>query len=258
MWEVFVLADSGREWRLVGDPRARVAIKAGGMSGMVAKAAETLVSVTGRPGARPVASRVDSLAPSWDLVFFDRDGRGLGEDVAEWFEAWREGVTVQVESSVGRLSTRGRMPPDADEALEFNPYASRVRWQKLEMSWPWVADRPVWEAPQAGSGTVEILNYGDVSLSPTLTWEGSGQSVTVRGVTIPLPSVPGGALMVLDHADNCVVTDGAGVKLEGPSAWSRTRALDLSVVVPPGRSETILATEGVHVSWSVGVKSPWR
>lgn len=258
MWSVFVLADSGREWQVVGDPRSRVAIEAGGMSGMVARSAETLVSVSGRPGSRPVASRVDSLAPSWEMVFMDRDGRGLGEDVAEWLEAWREGVTVMLESSVGMLSTRGRVPPDGDHAFEHNPHSPRLRRGSLKMSWPWMAERPVWESPRSGSGTVEILNYGDVALSPALSWEGSGQSVTVRGVTIPLPSVPGGALMVLDHADNCVVTDGAGVKLEGPSAWSRTRALDLSVVVPPGRSETILATEGVHVSWSVGVKSPWR
>lgn len=258
MWEVSVLSDLGREWRLVNDPDARVAIKAGGMSGMVATSSETAMSVVGRPGARPVTSRVESLAPSWDLVFVDRDGSGLGEDLSEWFKAWRSGVTVSVASSMGKLSTRGRMPPDADEVFEINPYALQARWRSLEMPWPWVADRPVWEVARSGTGEVRVVNYGDVPAIPSVSWEGSGRSITVRGVTIPLPSVPGGAVMVLDHADNCVVTDRVGTRLMVPSAWSRTRALDLSVVVQPGSEETITVSDGVTLSWTVGVKSPWR
>lgn len=260
MWEVSVFSDSGREWRLIDDPLARVAIKAGGMSGMVATSAETRVSVTGRPGSRPVASRVESLAPSWTLVFIDRDGRGLGEDIAEWLAAWREGVTVTVESSLGRLSTRGRALPDADEAWEFAPFSPRLRWGKLEMPWLWLADRPVWEAAHghSGAGTVEIINTGDVPLSPSVSWSGGGKSLTVDGVTVWLPHVSVPAVMVLDHAKNCLVTDLDGVRLDGASAWSRTRALDLSVVVPPGRSEVISVSAGVDVMWTVGVKSPWR
>lgn len=261
MWDVSVLADSGREWRLTGDPQSRVAIKAGSMSGMVAKSSETGVSVAGRPGSRTVASRVDSLAPSWDLVFIDRDGRGLGEDVAEWLEAWREGVTVVVESSFGRLSTRGRVPPDADVAFEFLPHVQRLRWGQLELPWPWVADRPVWELllSESGAGNVEISNFGDVPVVPVVSWSGSGKWIRPPDSSrLLLPDVAGVARMVLDHAENCVVTDGAGVRLDGPSAWARQNALGLSTVVQPGKSEIIWATAGVTVSWSVGVKSPWR
>lgn len=258
VWAVSVLSDSGQEWRLTDDPQARVAIKAGGMSGMVAKSSETAVSVTGRPGSRPVASRVDTLAPSWDLVFIDRDGHGLGEDVAEWLAAWREGVTVLVDSSLGRLSTRGRVPPDMDVAPEFNPFASRVQWGKLEMPWPWMADRPVWEKVESGTGRVEIINWGDVPAIPTVSWSGEGESITVGGTTIELPAVPVPARMVLDHARNCVVTDESGVRLDAASAWSRTRALDLSMVVQPRRTEVISVSDGVDVVWTVGVKSPWR
>lgn len=261
MWDVSVLADSGREWRLTGDSQSRVAIKAGGMSGMVAKGSETGVSVAGRPGVRTVASRVDSLAPSWDLVFIDRDGSGLGEDVADWLSAWREGVTVTVESSFGRLSTRGRVPPDADEVFDVIPFASRVRWGQLDMPWAWVADRPVWELLQSftGAGDAAISNFGDVPVVPVVSWSGAGKWIAINGGGLrDLPEVAGRARMVLDHAENCVVTDESGVRLDAASAWSRQNALNLSMVVQPGKSEVITVLDGVDVVWTVGVKSPWR
>lgn len=256
VWGVSVLSDSGREWDLTDDPKARVAIS--GMSGMVAKSAETRSSVAGRPGSRRVASRVDSLAPSWTLEFIDRDGSGLGEDVAEWLAAWQQGVTVSVESSMGRLSTRGSLPEDYDVPMDLLPTVSRVRWGTWQLPWSWVADRAVWEQSYSGSGEALIVNYGDAVLSPTLLWSGAGQSVTIRGVTTQLPTVSEYALMVLDHAENCEVTDTSGNRLDGPSDWSRKQALNLSVVIPPKKTETITVTEGVQVSWSVGVKSPWR
>lgn len=258
MWDVFVTADNGREWQLTGARRPRVWIPMGGMSGMVATSAETRSTVVGRPGSRQVATRVDTLAPSWELMFKDRDGTGLGKDVRDWLAAWRQGVTVSVSSPTGRLSTRGRVPPDAAPDLEFSPFSHFAKNNTLILPWSWEAERAVWEQSHSDTGEVTIVNTGDVVTTPTIMWAGAGHSVTVRGVTTQLPTVSSHALMVLDHARNCMVTDTAGRRLDGPSEWSRKQALNLSVVIPPKETETITVTEGVKVSWSVGVKSPWR
>lgn len=114
-----------------------------------------------------------------------------------------------------------------------------------------VADRGVWESTGTGTGTVEITNFGDITVWPSIVWSGSGQRITLpSGATIALPTVTGEHTVSLDRTHGGIVTR-AG-QLTGIS-------VDLvSEGVPAGQTRTYKASAGARLEWGIGVLDPWR
>lgn len=256
MWDVSVVSDFGVVWR-VTDVDSSVFVKASGMSGMVASEVGATVEVVGRPGRRLVGSRVEGLSPVWDVVFVD-DGRGLDRVVGEWLRAWREGVRVEVETSLGVVSTRGRLGDGVEVGFRHNPGAVDMRGGFVELSFSWVSDSAVWEfVRRVDAGELVVRNVGDVVAVPSVVWSGSSAVVVLDGQRVVLPSVGSRRRLVLDHADNWRVTDSVGVVDPVVWEWARGQGLVLSRVVPVGGQLRCSVSGGAQVLVKMGVVNPW-
>lgn len=227
--------DSGRE--------SGVFIEVDTLEGFVGVFEDTGVEPVGVPGV-VVDFRDRVVSPvegSFTLVV---------SSVEDWWRVYRAFSTRDYGTlHVGEF----RLPVRLAESLPF-PSAVPVGGARVVVRLR--GDGGVWFAPlSSNTNFVNVTNWGDVPVWPTLVWDGAGGAVTLPSkATFTLPPVSGEHTLYLDRVRAGEVYDPNGV-------YDRELTATVDAVsegVPIGEQREYAIPTGARLAWNVGVFNPWQ
>lgn len=265
---------NGSYWRLAGDSEGRdgVIVRDGGLEGLVAEV-ETYTA----PGAQSTGGRVTGMdvEPMSGTLTYIADpifvplGERVGQEpvhTAALYRAWRRAWslnphrtgTLYLSPSGGEtLTTTVRaasFPGPSD-----SPDSPDAGW--LEGDINVVSDLGLWLAERIGVQPGEVwINSGDLPAWPTVEWSGSGQSLTVPGLSAPIPLPAAGARVCrydTDPATGGLVTDVATGETVS-ALWRQMRGARPPRPIEPGEGTSGWSTtSGAQLYVQPRVLDPW-
>lgn len=235
------VSPTGVEYEFLDGSDGEPFVEVDTLSGFVGVFEDTPVQSVGVPGAVVnFQDRVVQQMPgSFTLVVFSR---GQWEQARRDFSAREYGTLILDNDGLFELPVR------LAESLPSPGHVPEVG-SRIEVSM--VADAGVWESVVSGSGTVEVTNWGEVPVWPTVVWSGAGGDVVLpSGVGFRLPQVSAEHRLSLDRrASGKAVNSLTGAKVNTDAVGE---------MVPVGQSRSYTVPSGVKLEWRVGVFDPWN
>ena len=243
MLNVVLITALGDEWRLSGTDRdSEVLAPYGSLVELRANASRSDLPVPGGAGVLPGVRRFGPISTELEFYLKARDGEDL-EDVHRrlrqgWAAATPDNPCVIIIESDNPLS-----PLTFELVVDgvLPGVAVDMRRRSAEtLTVPVVCfDGVAKSSVMAGTGTVTVTNYGDVSVWPKIRYEGAGGVVTN----------PSGAKFILPRAaeETIIDLDPRVLRLEGAFPES----------VPPGATGVWVLPAGAQLEWTLGVADPW-
>lgn len=235
------VSPTGVEYEFLDGSDGEPFVEVDTLSGFVGVFEDTPVQSVGVPGAVVnFQDRVVQQMPgSFTLVVFSR---GQWEQARRDFSAREYGTLILDNDGLFELPVR------LAESLPSPGHVPEVG-SRIEVSM--VADAGVWESVVSGFGTVEVTNWGEVPVWPTVVWSGAGGDVVLpSGVGFRLPQVSAEHRLSLDRrASGKAVNSLTGAKVNTDAVGE---------MVPVGQSRSYTVPSGVKLEWRVGVFDPWN
>ena len=264
----------GSYWRLAGDAEGRdgVLVPEGGLDGLVASVeaytAPGSTSTGGRVTGLDVEQLEGTISYLVDPIFVPANER-VGQEPehsAALYRAWRNAWSLNPH----RTGTLRLRPSDGDtltttvraasiSSPEVSPDHNSPGWLEGEINV--IGDLGVWLAGReiVPDGSV-FVNTGDLPLWPTIEWSGSGQSLTVPGLSAPILLPAAGARVYrydTDPATGGIITDAETGEV-ATQLWRQLRGARPPRPIEPGQStDGWDTTAGASLYVQPRVLDPW-
>lgn len=235
------VSPTGHEYEFLDGSDGEPFVEMDTLSGFVGVFEDTPVQSVGVPGA-VVDFRdrvVQQMTGAFTLVVFSR---------GQWEQARRDFSTREYGTLILDNDGLFELPVRLSESLPTPGHVPSVG-SRIEVSM--ISDAGVWESVVSGFGTVEVTNWGEVPIWPTVVWSGAGGDVVLpSGVGFRLPQVSAEHRLSLDRrASGKAVNSLTGAKVNTDAVGE---------MVPVGQSRSYTLPSGVKLEWRVGVFDPWN
>ncbi|HFB4872561.1 TPA: hypothetical protein ACE8AD_002070 [Neisseria gonorrhoeae] len=235
------LSPTGNEYEFLQGSDGGPFIELDTLTGFVAQFEDMPVSSVGLPGATvDIRDRViHQMEGSFTLVVFSHE---------QWRQVRRDFSTREEGTLILDDGNRLELPCRLAASL---PTPGRIPKVGARLEVSMIADGGVWESATSASGRVEVTNWGDVPIWPSVVWSGDvGDVVLPSGVEFRLPSVSGEHRLPLDRR-----ASGKAVNL---LTGERINTDAVSEMVPVNQSRVYTVPSGARLEWRVGLFDPWN